>query len=189
MTSELLSYIAALEGDEPSAPLPIEQWNPDFSGDIDIVIKEDGVWFHEGEPIRRAKLAKLFASILRREDEDFFLVTPVEKWRIRVADAPFIVVDMIVEENGRHQSLIFTTNLGDRITASSEHAIWFCNERGAPYISVRTGLEARISRSVYYDLIDRAETHATDHGEFFGVWSAGIFFPFCREEDLLIAEK
>ena len=178
---DLLSYAQSLEISANNRGAPVEQWNPPFRGDIDIVIKNDGLWFYQGTPIKRARLVRLFASVLQRENEDYFLVTPHEKWRIRVEDAPFTAVTMRVSDAGRTQNLTFMTSVGDEVSADAAHAIVFRGENienAAPYIHVRRGLEARIARAVYYDLVDAGEMHQVGGEETFGVWSDGVFFPF-----------
>lgn len=178
--TDLMRYAAALEGAGKKSLPPVEKWNPDFCGDIDLVIKRDGTWFHEGTPIGRAKLVRLFSTVLRREGDRHFLVTPVEKLEVTVEDAPFIAVLMRREGEGERQTLTFTTNVGDEAAAGEDHVLSFRKEDGetAPYIDVRAGLEARIARAVYYDLVELAETREIDGVEMFGVWSGGVFFPF-----------
>lgn len=179
---DLMRYAAELEGAGGKSLPPVHLWNPDFSGDIDMVIKSDGVWFHEGTPIRRARLVRLFSTVLKREGDAFFLVTPVEKMRIAVEDAPFIAVLMRVEDKGRDQRLIITSNVGDEAVAGPEHKLVFrkgtARGEGAPYIDMRAGLEARVARAVFYDLVALGETHQVEGVEKFGVWSQGMFFPF-----------
>jgi uncharacterized protein len=178
--TDLMRYAAALEGAGKKSLPPVEKWNPDFCGDIDLVIKRDGTWFHEGTPIGRAKLVRLFSTVLRREGDRHFLVTPVEKLEITVEDAPFIAVLMRREGEGERQTLTFTTNVGDEAAAGEDHKLSFRrdNDGMAPYIDVRAGLEARIARAVYYDLVELAETREIDGVDMFGVWSGGVFFPF-----------
>ncbi len=176
-----MRYAAELDDAGDAPPPPVETWNPERAGEIDIVIARDGTWFHEGAPIRRAKLARLFSTILRREGDQFFLVTPAEKLKIKVEDAPFVAVLMRVEGEGRAQRLTFATNLGDDVVAGPDHALVMRSAGGggqkAPYINVRRGLEARIARAVYYDLAALGERRRTGAEDLFGVWSAGIFFP------------
>ena len=179
---ELLRYAARLEDAGGHSLPPVDKWNPEFCGDIDIVIKRDGTWFHEGTPIGRAHLVRLFSSILKREGDKIYLVTPVEKLGITVEDAPFVAVLMQAEGRGRDARLAFTTNVGDNTVAGASHPITFPKDpetsESAPYIHVRGGLDARIARAVYYDLVALGETHEIDGAEMFGVWSDGVFFPF-----------
>lgn len=138
-------------------PPPVHLWNPPFCGDLDIEIRADGTWFYLGTPIGREALVRLFASILKVEDGRFYLVTPVEKVGIRVADAPFIAVDFHAE--GR--DLVFTTNVGDRVTAGPDHAIRVTEDpetgEPRPYLHIRRGLEARIDRKSFYRLAEMAQ--------------------------------
>ncbi|MCI5044716.1 MAG: DUF1285 domain-containing protein [Aquisalinus sp.] len=138
---------------------PVDKWNPDYCGEIDMVIRKDGLWFHEGTPIGRPQLVRLFSTVLKREAEDYFLVTPVEKLKITVEDAPFLAVDMNVTDQGTpQQQLHFRTNVGDEIIAGPENALIFrtgdAAEELVPYLHVRRGLEAKLSRPVYYQLAE-----------------------------------
>lgn len=136
---------------------PVAQWNPDLCGDMDLVIRADGRWIHEGTEIKRQPLVNLFASILKKEGRGYFLVTPVEKWRIRVEDAPFLITQ--AARDG--EQILLTTNTGDVVRLDSEHPLvlkpYGDPPLPIPYVNVRDGLEARSSRDVYYELIDWAE--------------------------------
>ena len=156
---------------------PVDQWNPAHCGDSEMRIARDGTWYHQGSPIGRPAMVRLFSTILRREpDGRFVLVTPAEKLDIEVEDAPFVAVELKAEGEGRAASLAFRLNTGDVVVAGPEHRLRF--EAGAegphPYIEVRPGLEARIARPVYYEL---AELALTGGGEPLGLWSGGTFFP------------
>lgn len=160
---------------------PVEKWNPPFCGHIDIRIGVDGTWFYLGTPIGRPALVRLFSTILRREvDGAFVLVTPVEKVGITVEDSPFMAVRVDATFNGREQMLEFTTNVGDRVLAGPDNPLRIefrgpeCEPR--PYILVRRGLEARIARAVFYELVGLAEEKLTADGRELGVWSASAFF-------------
>jgi hypothetical protein len=131
---------------------PVHLWQPDQSGTIDIRIDADGQWFHEGAPIKRQPLVDLFATIMREEEGAHYLVTPAEKLRIEVADVPFVAIDMDVKGSGTDTELLFTTNVGDYVVANAEHKVFMRDER--PYFEVRDRLIARISRSVYYRMVD-----------------------------------
>ncbi len=153
-----------------------------FCGDLDIRIAADGTWYHEGAPIRRPALVKLFASVLRRDAAgDYWLVTPVEQARIRVDDVPFIAVELKVEGEDGAKCLSFRTNLDEWVTAGPLHSIAFRPQPGgrepAPYVAVRDGLEARLTRAVYYELAEHAVDAGLDGGARFGVHSDGAFFP------------
>lgn len=154
-----------------------------FCGDFDIRIGRDGTWYYQGSPIGRKPLVKLFASVLRREaDGSYWLVTPYERGRILVDDAPFVAVECDIEGEGRAQRLVFRTNLDERVTADAEHPLRVAEKEGgepSPYVLVRPGLEALIARSVYYQLVERAVT-APDSPQTLGLWSGGRFFPLGR---------
>ena len=153
---------------------PVDQWRPERVGEIDIVIAADGRWFHDGSQIKRQRLVALFATILRLDDDGFCLVTPVEKLRIRVEDAPFLAIDMEVHGEGQARRLLFTTNVGDHVLADADHRIEVPEIDGAPrpYVEVRGGLKALIARSVFYRLVDLGHVS----GEQLEVWSAGTRF-------------
>lgn len=160
---------------------PVEKWNPAHCGEIDIRIARDSTWFHQGTAIGRRELVRLFSTILRREGDDYYLITPAEKMRIRVEDVPFLAVLLDVRGLGQKQQLVFTTNVGDEPIAGSEHRIWVeinaRTEEPVPYIHVRNGLNARISRNVFYQLVEIAVPGAGDFVGQIGVWSEGVFFP------------
>jgi len=149
-------------------------------GDLDMRIARDGTWFYRGSPIARLPLVKLFASVLRREaDGGYWLVTPAERGRIEVDDAPFLAVALAVEGEGRDQRLIFRTNLDDIVTAGREYPLRVeiaRNGEPAPYILVRDGLEAKIARSVFYDMVDLATEEQSIDATQLGVWSSGVYF-------------
>ena len=159
---------------------PVHLWNPAHCGEIDIVIKRDGLWFHEGTPIGREALVRLFSTVLRKDPDGFHLVTPVEKMRITVEDAPFIAmrVDRIAKDGGA--ALRFLTNVGDEVEAGPDNAIRVEVGEGGeprPYLHVRRGLEALIARSVFYELVELAEERETPDGPTLGVASNGAWFP------------
>jgi len=160
---------------------PVEKWYPAHCGDIDIRIAKDGTWFHEGTPVGRRELVRLFSTILRKDPDGFHLVTPAEKMRIVVEDAPFMAVLLRSEGEGKNQRLIFTTNVGDETVAGPENPIRVetnpLSEEPAPYVHVRRGLEARIARAVFYQMADIA---VPGEGGVLGVWSSGTFFPLGR---------
>jgi hypothetical protein len=155
---------------------PVHLWNLPFCGDLDMRIARDGTWFYLGSPIGRAELVKLFSTILRRDGDDYFLVTPVEKVGIIVDDAPFVAVDF----NPVADDLVFETNVGDRVTAGPDHPIRVVRDsqtgEPSPYVLVRANLEALIDRKSFYRLVDIGD-HADINGiNWFGVWSGGAFF-------------
>jgi uncharacterized protein len=163
---------------------PVDQWDPPFCGDLDMRLAADGTWFYLGTPIGRPALVRLFASVLKREGDKYFLVTPVEKVGIRVDDAPFLAVEM--EHDGA--TLIFRTNVDDVVRCDGEHALRFEPEAGTggmrPYLYVRRNLWARVTRALYLDLVEIGEERAVDGRRMFGVASAGIFFPIAPAEAL-----
>ena len=168
---------------------PVHLWDPPFCGDMDMEIRRDGTWFHEGTPIGRAPLVRLFSTILKREGDDYFLVTPVEKLRIRVQDAPFVAQDFDVAAQGQGaaQAITFTTNVGDRVIAGPDHAIRVIRDAGgepSPYVHVRAGLEALIDRKSFYRLVDLGEPHTVDGEDWFGLWSGAVFFPIIPVREL-----
>ncbi|MBR9650142.1 DUF1285 domain-containing protein [Thalassovita aquimarina] len=167
---------------------PVHLWNPPFCGDLDMRIARDGTWFYQGTPIGRPELVHLFSTILRKDDDKYFLVTPVEKVGITVDDAPFVAVDFEVEGTGRDQVLSFTTNVGDYTKAGPQAPIRV--ERNAetgepsPYVLVRANLEALIDRKSFYRLIDLGTHHEVEGQSWFGLWSGGEFFPVIPSDEL-----
>jgi hypothetical protein len=163
---------------------PVEKWHPAHCGEIDIRIARDGTWFHMGTPIGRKELVRLFSTILRKDPDGFHLVTPGEKMKIRVEDAPFLAVLMDAEGKGREQVLRFTTNVGDQMEAGADNPIRVETnpetEEPAPYVHVRKGLEARIARNVFYQMADLAVPGEGALANRLGVWSNGVFFPLGR---------
>jgi hypothetical protein len=167
---------------------PVHLWNPPFCGDLDIEIRRDGTWFYLGTPIGRKGLVKLFSSILKREGDRYFLVTPVEKVGIRVEDAPFVAVDFDAEGEGREQRLTFRTQVDDEATAGPEHPIRVERnpETGepAPYVLVRANLEALIDRKSFYRLVELGSHEEREGTRWFGLWSSGAFFPVIPSREL-----
>lgn len=155
---------------------PVERWNPTHCGDSEMRIARDGTWYHQGSPIGRIAMVRLFSRILRREpDGGYVLVTPVEKLDIAVEDAPFVAVETKVEGQGAAMRLAFRLNTGDLVTAGPNHALRFATSEDGPrpYLHVRAGLEALIARSVYYEIAELALAGESDPA---GVWSDGAFF-------------
>jgi len=181
--SRLESVAAAARTQAPGRGLPpVHLWNPAHSGQIDIVIGRTGLWFHEGRPIGREAMVRLFSTILRKDPDGFYLVTPVEKMRITVEDAPFVAVrvDQIRDEADR-SVLRFLTNVGDEVDAGPENPIRVevDPETGEPrpYVHVRRGLEALIARPVFYEIAELAEERALPGGPTLCVESGGAWFP------------
>ena len=163
---------------------PVHLWNPPFCGDLDMRIARDGTWFYLGTPIGRFELVKLFSTILRRDGDDYFLVTPVEKVGITVDDAPFVAVDFNQVDDG----LVFETNVGDLVTAGPENPIRVVRDvetgEPSPYVLVRSNLEALIDRKSFYRLVDIGETADVDGVAWFGVRSNGVFFEIIPADEL-----
>jgi hypothetical protein len=174
MTS--LDDLEVLLKDQPRKP-PVEQWQPALSGDMDMRIDVSGDWYHEGTKIQRQPLVNLFASILRREvDGHYYLLTPVEKWRIRVDDAPLLAVDADIGGASETQRCVFTLNTGEHVLLDVAHPLTVAVDRHSgeprPYLQLERGLSARISRAVFYRLVEAAE----QRGDELGLISAGRWF-------------
>ena len=175
-----LAEIARLAGDARLPP--VAKWQPDHCGDSEMRIARDGTWYHQGSPIGRPAMVRLFSTILRREpDGGFVLVTPVEKLDIVVDDAPFVAIAVKMDGTGRDASLTFQLNTGDLVTAGPDHPIRLSRDQDGPrpYVLVREGLEALVARPVYYEL---AALALADDAAPAGVWSNGAFFSFGSEE-------
>lgn len=179
--SSLEQLIAALKASATDGPTsekrlpPVELWNPTHCGDAGLEILRDGTWLHEGTRMTRESLVRLFASILRKDaDGETYLVTPVEKIRVRVEDAPFLAVRVDRWGQGREQSLVYTTNVGDVAVAGAQNPIRvsYTNDEPRPYVLVRGRLEARILRAPFYEMVDWSERRSGA----LGVWSGGVWF-------------
>lgn len=164
---------------------PVHLWNPEFCGDLDMRIARDGTWFYLGTPIGRFELVRLFSTILRKDGDDYFLVTPVEKVGITVDDAPFVAVDFETSGEGREQVLAFETNVGDKALAGKDNPIRVERDpdtgEPSPYVMVRANLEALIDRKSFYRLVD---TGAHEDG-WFGLWSGGEFFRVIPSDEMM----
>ena len=167
---------------------PVHLWNPDYCGALDMRIARDGTWFYLGTPIGRPELVRLFSTILRKDGDEYVLVTPVEKVGITVDDAPFVAVDFDAEGEGDAQTLTFQTNVGDFATAGSDHPIRVERDpetgEPSPYVLIRARLEALIDRKSFYRLVEIARHHEIDGERWFGVWSGGVFFPIIPSSEL-----
>ena len=178
--SSTLDGLASAARDAGAKGLPpVHLWNPPFCGDIDMRIASDGTWFYLGTPIGRPALVRLFSTVLKREDERYFLVTPVEKVGIRVDDAPFMAVEMRLDGEGAERRLSFRTNVDDWVDCDKDHGLRF--EQSAdggltPYLHVRADLWAKVTRAIYYDLVELGEEHKVDGTPMFGIASGGTFF-------------
>jgi hypothetical protein len=161
-------------------PAPVHLWNPPYCGDIDMRIAADGTWFYQGTPIGRPALVQLFASILKREGDKFFLVTPVEKCGIVVDDAPFMAVELNVGEGGAGRELYFRTNVDEWVVCGPGHPLRFEADTGTgglrPYVHIRSGLWAKVTRAVWFELVELGEARDIAGTEMFGVASTGEFY-------------
>lgn len=169
----------AAGGEQGRGLPPVHLWNPPFCGDIDMRIAADGTWFYMNSPIGRLPLVKLFSTILRRDVDRYVLVTPVERVGIRVDDAPFVAVEMRVENPGPNQVLRFRTNVDDWTELGADHGMRFetgASEGFKPYVHVRAALWARVARSLFYDLVALGEARLIDGVDQFGIVSGGVFF-------------
>lgn len=169
-------------------PPPVHLWNPPFCGDLDMRISTDGTWHYLGTPIGRPALVRLFASVLKREDDRYFLVTPVEKVGITVEDAPFLAVEMRQEESPDRPVLLFRTNVDDWVTCGLDHALRFEPEPRSgglkPYLHVRRGLWAKVTRALFYDLVALGEEREIGGRRMFGVASGQEFFVMAPADSL-----
>ena len=167
---------------------PVERWDPPFCGDLDMRIAGDGTWFYLKTPIGRPELVKLFAAVLKREGDKYFLVTPVEKCGITVDDAPFLAVELTVEGGGENRVLRFRTNVDDWVDCGSEHPLRFEREVSTgglkPYLHVRRGLWAKVKRALLFDLVEFGEERDVAGRAMFGVTSQGAFFAMAPAEEM-----
>ncbi len=176
------SLLSNLEEIRAEAGLPpVHAWNPPFCGDMDMVIRRDGSWHYMGSPIGRASMVRLFSTIMRHDDDDcYYLVTPVEKVRIQVEDAPFVAIAVDTEGEGQKQVLTFTTNVGDTVRLDSEHPFRVDldpeSAEPSPYILVRDRLEALVHRNIFYQLVEMADIQSVEGGDWYGIWSGGTFY-------------
>lgn len=171
-------------------PAPVHRWNPEHCGEIGLRIDADGTWVYGGSPIGRKALVRLFSTIMRKDADGLhYLVTPVEKIVVEVADAPFRAVEMEVKGEGRTQILSFRTNVDDTVIAGPDNPLRFerdaANDGVKPYIVVRGGLEALVTRALTYDLIALARTNRIGNTDHLGVWSSGVFFAVAPADGLV----
>jgi hypothetical protein len=177
---------AARDAARKGAP-PVHLWNPPFCGDLDMRIAADGTWFYLKTPIGRAPLVKLFSSVLKREGDKYFLVTPVEKCGIVVEDAPFLAVELRVETGAAGQVLHFRTNVDEWVVCGPGHRLRFERQAATgglkPYLHVRRDLWALVTRALFYDLVELGEERDVGGERMFGVTSAHEFFPMARAQE------
>lgn len=183
--SALESITDALGRSSKGVP-PVELWDPPYCGDLDMRIAADGTWFYLKTPIGRPALVRLFASVLKREGDRYFLVTPVEKCGIRVDDAPFLAVELNIAGGKAGRILNFRTNVDDWIACGPQHVLRFEPETGTgglkPYLHVRRNLWAKVKRALFFDLVELGEERDVDGTAMFGVASDGAFFPMAPAE-------
>lgn len=184
-----LEALVARAGHSGKGLPPVENWHPDYCGELDIVIKRDGTWFYMGTPIGRAPLVRLFSTVLRKDDDGHtYLVTPVEKIKITIEDAPFIAVEMNAHDKDGEQVLTFRTNVGDLVEAGPDTPLRFEitkeHEQLKPYVLVRGRLEALLARPVMYDLINHGEEIDVDGIKMFALRSNGVTFPIMPADKL-----
>lgn len=186
--SGLEAIAGAVKPQDRKGPPPVHLWNPPYCGDLDIRIAADGTWHYLKTPIGRPALVRLFASVLKREGDKYFLVTPVEKIGITVDDAPFLAVEMVVETQAEGRVLSFRTNVDDWVACGPEHALRFAPEPGTgglkPYLHVRRDLWALVTRALFYDLVELGEERVVDGTRMLGVASGGAFFAMAPADSL-----
>jgi len=193
-TAGLDGMVGALKKAGQKGPPPVHLWNPPYCGEIDMRIAADGTWFYQKTPIGRAALVKLFASVLKREGERYFLVTPVEKCGITVDEAPFLAVELAVEEgdvaaeSGSGRMLRFRTNVDDWVTAGPDHPLRFEPEPATGglkrFLHVRRDLWAKVTRALFYDLVELGEEREIDGARMFGVASGSAFFAMAPADSI-----
>ena len=183
-----LDTITVALGEASRRAPPVELWDPPFCGNLDMRIAADGTWYYLKTPIGRPALIKLFASLLKREGDQYFLVTPVEKCGITVDDAPFLAVELKVEKSAGEQVLNFRTNVDDWVPCGTHNQLRFEPELGTgglkPYLHVRRGLWAKVRRSLFFDLVDLGEERQIAGRALFGVASSGAFFPMAPADQV-----
>jgi hypothetical protein len=183
-----LEAITGAIGRAGKGPPPLELWDPPFCGDLDMRIATDGTWFYLKTPIGRPALVKLFASVLKREGDKYFLVTPVEKCGIQVDDAPFLAVELAMEDTAAGRVFNFRTNVDDWVACGPDNVLRFEPEAGTgglkPYLHVRRNLWAKVSRSLFFDLVELGEEREVDGRAMFGVASMGAFFAMAAADQV-----
>ena len=175
-----------------SEPAPVHLWNPPYCGELDIRITRDGNWHYNKSPIGRKRLVKLFSNILKKEGDFYYLVTPVEKIKIQVDDAPFLIVDIESKTVNGTQEITFLTNTETEFSLGSKNPlrILFKNhtQEPSPYVVVRKNLEGLIDRKTFYRLIEKSDFHLHKGASWLGIWSQNVFFPILEENKLNILD-
>ena len=162
--------------------LPVETWHPEYCGEMDMVIRRDGSWWHEGTRITRMPLVKLFSKVLRKDDDGLhYLVTPVEKIKIEVECAAFIAVRVDIQGNGKNQRVFFTTNIDEVVELGDENPLIVHTDaktfEPTPLITIRGNLQALLTRPVFYELVEQAVERETPEGQQLGIYAQGLFYP------------
>jgi hypothetical protein len=187
-TAALEGVAGAIKSTSDKGPPPVHLWNPPFCGNIDMRIDADGTWYFQKTPIGRPALVRLFASILKREGDRYFLVTPVEKCGIAVDDAPFLAVELRIEAADNGRALHFRTNVDDWVACGPDHPLRFEPEPETgglkPYLHVRRNLWAKVTRALFYDLVELGEERDLAGTQMFGIASAGEFYAMARADSL-----
>ena len=167
---------------------PVHLWNPEYCGDLDIRILRDGSWLYQGSKINRLNLIKLFSSVLKKEGDKFFLVTPVEKIGIMVDDAPFVIDQIQIEGSGTEQEISFMTQVGQIVHLDKDHHLRIeykeNSQQPSPYVNVRNNLDALLDRKTFYKLVDLGSMQKYEGDIWYGVWSNSVFFPLILKCDL-----
>ncbi|HUI98246.1 MAG TPA: DUF1285 domain-containing protein [Xanthobacteraceae bacterium] len=188
-SAKLEGIAGALKQGGQKGPPPVHLWDPPYCGDIDMRIASDGTWFYQKTPIGRAALVKLFASVLKREGDHYFLVTPVEKCGIAVDEAPFLAVELAVDNPTQGERVLrFRTNVDDWVACGPDNPLRFEPEPATgglkPFLHVRRDLWAKVTRALFYDLVELGEEREVDGTRMFGVASAGAFFPMAPADSI-----
>jgi uncharacterized protein len=188
-SASLEGIAGALQQSGRKGPPPVHLWNPPYCGDIDMRIASDGTWFYQKTPIGRAALVKLFASVLKREGDHYFLVTPVEKCGITVDEAPFLAVELAVENPAQGERVLrFRTNVDDWVACGRDNPLRFEPEPTTgglkPFLHVRRDLWAKVTRALFYDLVELGEEREVGGTRMFGVVSAGVFFSMAPADSI-----
>ena len=175
-----------------SEPAPVHLWDPPYCGELDIRITRDGNWHYNRSPIGRKRLVKLFSNILKKEGDFYYLVTPVEKIKIQVDDAPFLIVDIESKTVNGTQEITFLTNTETEFSLGSKNPlrILFKNhtQEPSPYVVVRKNLEGLIDRKTFYRLIEKSDFYSHKGASWLGIWSQNVFFPILEENKLNILD-
>ncbi len=176
----LLSQLNQSDSDSCKGLPPVEQWDPDFCGDMELVIKRDGNWYYQGTPIGRKRLVKLFSTVIKKEGDDYYLVTPVEKLGIQVEDKPFIVIRMTQQHTDEGVVLEFEDNCDNKIWLTDPAQFWVEidkeTEEPSPYVNVRKNLSALVHRNIFYELVELSEEKVVNGAKHLGFYSANRFF-------------